>query len=181
MANKYVKQGLVPVNLEPDGVVTLAKDASSTYDLFIGSPVVVSSGKFTASTTTGSITGSVVALYDSNGKPVSNLATTAAGKVTATCKSYQVFKITCSGTQVAASDADIGKTYDTTAEGGTVESTTTLGSTYSTRQLDGTTEHASNGHLTLGKIVPRNDNDGGVDGTEVYVTITAANFTGLGA
>jgi hypothetical protein len=182
MANKYVKQGLVPVDLEPDGVITLAKDTSSTYALFIHSPVLAivsqgAGGEFQSSAASGNMTGSVIALYDSTGAPVSSLAADAAGTVTATCREYQRFKITCDDTNIGASNVDIGMTYDLTAEGGTVASTTTLGSTYSTRQIDGNTESASDGPLKITKIVPRQDNDGGVIGTEVYCVINPTHFT----
>lgn len=180
MANQQVRMGLVPVNLRPQDVVTLAKSTSSTYSLFINSPVYVSAGQVLASTTTGDCTGTVIALYDSNGAPASCLPAASAGTVTLSFRANQQYKVTVSGTQLAANNADIGKTYDMTAEAGTDVSTTTLGSTYSTRQIDGATEHASNGFLTAGKIVPVANNDGGVTGVEIFCTITAANYVPCG-
>ncbi len=176
MANKVIVTGLTPVKDGGDdfAVMTSPKSTASAYALFIGSPVWLVLGEIKSvvaghtDAATNGVTGAVVALYDANGTPVSNLAAADAGKVTHTFKVDQTYRTTVS-TNVYA-EADQGLTYDFTAEASTADTTTVPGNTYSSRQL--VTEQAVGvGQMTAGRLIRRNSNDAGLVNAEILCKI----------
>lgn len=184
MSNENVKKGLEPM---PDNkgfidcryLVPISASVNTVNDLFAGGPYKIhSAGTLIAAVAGDSelIAGSIVQLYDSNKRKVTNLPKSTAGYADVTYLASQRYTITVSGTEFADDGSNNGFTYNITDEGGTASANGFDGSSYSTIQLDGSTEHASNCQIRVSKKVEKPDNVGGVTGTLVECTIDSANW-----
>ena len=177
MANQTFRRGFVPVDIPEDGTRLFTKDTASSEDLFINSPFTLSGGKATSvgAASGSTVKGSIIALFDSNGLPVCNLATTAAGTVIGTYKKDQRYRCCLDGTQYGGV-ADIGSRYQFTAESATVGTSTTDGDTYSEKMLDASDEHSADGPVIAQELTGVIKNTAGVIYCEVYCTIDPDNW-----
>ena len=176
MANKYLKRGLVPI-WDMAGPVTkkVPKSTSSSKALLVGSPVLFTGGYAQSAAVGGDsdkITGSVVALTDSAGKPVNQLVHDAAGYVEISFKQDQQYRITSNDDGIAI--GDIG--YSGQLNNDDAADPTDPNQTFSLAQIDGSTLNDAAGPLQVVGIVDRLDNDFGATGTEVVVKIDPDNY-----
>lgn len=176
MANKYLKRGLVPI-WDMSGPVTkrVPKSTSSTVALLVGSPVLFTAGyaESASATDDANMTGSVVALFDSAGKPVNQLVHDAAGYVEISYQQDQQYRITVDSTDMTV--AKVGNTCNLLVSD--AADPTDTNQTYSLAQLDGDKLAAdAHGQLLVVGIVDRLDNAVATIGTEVIVKIEPTNY-----
>lgn len=188
MANLYYVRGMVPKESDRvDDIQAFPKSTSSAAAMFVGGPYFIVGGEARTSVAghtnvaTNGITGTIVALLDSTGAPVQNLAANAAGTVIGTTDPDRVYVMTMDETHYAGA-ADFGKYYDITAEGATVASGDDPGSSFSSRQIDSSTETSVSTDgviIALGRV-PALNNDAATAGTQVYCKINPAFYTTAG-
>lgn len=179
MANTYMYRGFLPISNDGEQVpsVTRAKKASTTgdVDLFVGSPIVVSSGVVDAVTENGNtsgMTGAVLVLYDSTGKKVQNLAYNAAGSCVISWDPQQKYQAIVESTNYATTDAGTQR-YLITEETASIASGSNLGDDYSQRLIGA---DDNDGQIVAGGIVGRIDNAAGVAYCEIECMIADAKY-----
>jgi hypothetical protein len=186
MANKYLKRGLVPV-WDMAGPVTKKVPKLVTTNaqvaLFVGSPVLYTAGYATAALATddANVTGTVVALFDADGKPVNKLngsagvASSEAGYVEITYKEDQQYRITVDSTDMTV--AKVGYTCNLLVSDGDGTTAAEANQTFSLAQLDGDKlANDAHGQLLVVGVVDRLDNAVATIGTEVLVKIEPTNY-----
>lgn len=147
---------------------------SSTLPLTKGSPFYVSAGLALASTTSGSVTGTVEGCYAPDGTPVNIIpATPAAGyTIIGSYKRGQEYYATVDSTQYAGDASNGTKCLNTSTEGATVADNDNV----STRQLTG-----SHGDAYQFLILRKSDrffNTAAVANTEVICKIQDGELAG---
>lgn len=179
MANTYAYHGFMPVSPNGEQVATLtrAKKSSTTGNvaLFVGSPIVVSSGVVDAVTenaNTSGMTGAILVLYDSTGAKVQNLAYNAAGTCVISYLPTQIYQAIVESTNYATTDAG-SQRYVITEETGTVASGDNLGDDYSKRLIGA---DDADGQILAGGLVKRPDNTAGEAYCEIECTIASAKY-----
>ena len=172
MSNIANARGLVPV---PDayGCVrtkVMDKGTGSTEGLWVGSPYLASGGYAVSAGegTSASLSGAVVCLRDANGKPVSYLASAAAGQVEVTYDAKQRFRMYMDENHFAV--ADSGKSYSLTDE------TAAATDNESKRMLDSSTEHDTDGQMIVTGLVRKQNNAAGAAYCEVECYIDPTLF-----
>lgn len=183
MANKAPIVGLRPMADAKGQVNTrgpVAISSSNAVDLFIGSPYAISGGKIIGipdnADENTKIAGAIVALFKNNGCVVQNVKASTDGYMAeVSYEADQEYVITVDDDGFADDGTDNGKAYLLTDETATAGSDGFEGDPCSQRQIDGSTEHATDGQMIVSRKSGLIGNQGGVAGTEVVARIKPAN------
>lgn len=181
MSNENVKRGLEPLPdnkgmIECRSKIPISAAVNTVNDLFTGGPYKITSGTVIAAVAGNAelIAGSIVQLYDSNEKPVTNLPKSTAGFADVTYRADQRYQITVESTTFADNGSNNGQMYNITDEGGTASANGRDGSSYSTIQITGAAA-ADTRQIIASFKVSKPGNLGGVAGTLVECRINPVN------